>query len=134
MYAFSRWLLVLPMVAMALLPFGSGGIVLCVDNGPNAHVAIEWGPCDVSRCVPAIPTAPQGPSAGSETQCTACEDLPLPRWDARGIVRLQIPDVAVAPPSAGGFVLAPRHVGSPALHAAVPRPRVAPSLPLALRI
>ena len=134
MSSLARWVIVLAMTAVGFFPSGGRGLVLCVDSGPDAHVAVEWGPCNVSRFVPAAPPAPLGASAECETQCTACTDLPLPMWETRRIVRLQVSTVDIAPSSAEGFVIAPGPVAGPTLHATGPRVRTSPSLPLALRI
>lgn len=129
-----RWPLVLMMFAIGFFPTAAGGFVLCVDRGPDAHIAIEWGGCNDPRVVSPVSAPPFGASLSCETECGACEDVALPGWDGGGIPRLKISAATLVPPSCDGAVLAPRLAEGVPLPAASPRPRVVPSLPLALRI
>ncbi len=129
-----RWPLVLMMAAVGFLPTESGGFVLCVDRGPDAHIAIEWGGCNTPRVASSAFATPFGESVACESECGACEDVPLPGWDGRGIPRFKFSAATLVPPSCDGTVLVPRLALGVSLPPAIPSPRVAPSLPLALRI
>jgi hypothetical protein len=126
----------LAILLASVLPNAGAGLVLCVEAGDDAHVALELAGRCCSEDVPAAP-GDDGPKDDCpKDDCNDCCDAPLPGLDANRIARADL-DVPDAVPSAPGglllalparrVVLAPAPVPPPA------RGR-SPAAPLSLRV
>lgn len=71
----------------AILPFSAAGLVICVEPGPDGHVAVEWGPCEPDD-------GPCGPAAGVD--CSPCVDIPVVAAGGTAAPAPRAPDAAPA--------------------------------------
>jgi len=123
-----RWLPLLLMLPMILLPGPGAGLVVCVDRGPDAHFAVEWAACCES------PSSPSPPSTSARSACSACADIPLSGFGTRIPVRPQSADAPALLPAEGLAVYVPGPSARAAARATDPPSRAASVIPLALRI
>ena len=122
------------MFAAALVPAAGGGLVLCVDVGPDAHVALETASCCADAAGGAALGGASAPALAPRSLCTSCVDMALPGTDAGKVVRIQTAAAAIPAQAPCAVLAVPRASEAPRLTAPAPQPRASSSLPLALRI